>query len=211
MLESLYIENIAVIDKAELRLNGGLTCLTGETGAGKSIIIDSLRAVLGERTGREVIRTGAKSAQVTALFSSLNTGVQALIEQLGLPLGEEGELLLQRSINIEGKSIFRVNSMPVTAAILRQLGTVLVNIHGQHDNHALLNPEKHISFLDGAAGNGALLVEYKIAYARWKNFLREQTALEIDEREKERQLELLDFQIREIQDGSISVGEGEEL
>ena len=211
MLESLYIENIAVIDKAELRLSPGLTCLTGETGAGKSIIIDSIRAVLGERTGREVIRTGARSAQVTALFSGLSDRVLRKLDELGLPKGEDGELLLQRSVNIEGKSVFRVNSMPVTAGILRQLGAALVNIHGQHDNHALLNPEKHIAFLDAAAGNAALLAQYKTAYAGWKKLLREQEALRMDEREKERRLELLGFQIDELSDANIRVGEEEEL
>jgi len=211
MLESLYIENIAVIDKAELRIGEGLTCLTGETGAGKSIIIDSIRAVLGERTGREVIRTGARSAQVTALFSNLNDKVLHKLEELALPEGEDGELLLQRSVNIEGKSVFRVNSMPVTATILRQLGAVLVNIHGQHDNHALLNPEKHIAFLDAAAGNAVLLSQYKTAYSKWKSLLREQDTLQMDEREKERRLELLSFQIDELTDAGIRVGEEDEL
>ncbi|MDR3344307.1 MAG: DNA repair protein RecN [Oscillospiraceae bacterium] len=211
MLESLYIENIAVIDKAELRLGAGLTCLTGETGAGKSIVIDSIRAVLGERTGREIIRTGARSAQVTALFSALNTKAAAKLEELGLSAGEDGELLLQRSVNIEGKSVFRVNTIPVTAAVLRLLGAALVNIHGQHDNHALLNPEKHVTFLDAAAGNTVLLAEYKKAYAARKKLLREQEALQMDEREKARRLELLDFQIDELSAVKIRIGEQGEL
>jgi DNA repair protein RecN (Recombination protein N) len=211
MLGSLYIENIAVIDKAELRLGGGLTCLTGETGAGKSIVIDAIRAVLGERTGREVIRTGARSAQVTAVFSGIGARVEEKLEELGLPPCEEDELLLQRSINIEGKSVFRVNSVPVTAAVLRALGAVLVNIHGQHDNHALLNPEKHIGFLDAAAGNGSLLGEYKAAYTQWKTLRKERESLQMDEREKARRLELLDFQIEELEAAEIRVGEQEEL
>ncbi|MDR1410515.1 MAG: DNA repair protein RecN [Oscillospiraceae bacterium] len=211
MLESLYIENIAVIDKAELRLGAGLTCLTGETGAGKSIVIDSIRAVLGERTGREVIRTGARSAQVTALFSALSSRAAAKLEELGLPEGEDGELMLQRSVNIEGKSVFRVNAMPVTAAVLRELGAALVNIHGQHDNHALLNPEKHIAFLDAAAGNAPLLAQYKKAHGDWKKLLRKQESLQMDEREKRRRLELLDFQIEELAAADIRIGEQDEL
>ncbi|MDR0883480.1 MAG: DNA repair protein RecN [Oscillospiraceae bacterium] len=211
MLQSLYIENIAVIEKAELRPGAGLSCLTGETGAGKSIVIDAIRAVLGERTGREIIRTGARSAMVTALFGGISTAVQEKLAQLGIAGGDDDELLLRRSVNVEGKSDFRVNGAPVTATILRELGALLVNIHGQHDNHALLNHEKHITFLDAAAGTGALLADYRAAYKEYKRLLREQETLQMDEREKTRRLELLDFEIHELESADIRPGELEEM
>ena len=145
MLKSLSIENVAVIEKAVISFDGGLNILTGETGAGKSIVIDSLNMVLGERTSRDLVRTGAESAQVTALFTDVSNSVLAFLHENGIAC--DGELYVVRRVTASGKSGCRINSMPVTAAVLRELGKRLVNIHGQHDSQQLLDPAMHIHFI----------------------------------------------------------------
>ena len=148
MLAQLYIRNVAVIQEASIDLAKGLNVFTGETGAGKSVLIHSLNAVLGERTSKDIIRTGEKKALVSALFTGLPPRVLALAEELGFPL-EDGELLLSREIGLDGKSSCKIGGRPATAALLRELGGSLINIHGQQDTHQLMAADKHIGFVDG--------------------------------------------------------------
>lgn len=209
MLESLLIENIAIIETAELSLNSGLNVMTGETGAGKSIIIDSINAVLGERTSRELIRTGCQNAKVTALFRDLSAQAKNVLAQLDIPLEEE--LLLQRSITLDGKNNCRVNGMPVSVSMLKTIGKELLTIHGQHDSQALLDAQRHYEFLDALAGNAALLEEYRTAYHTLQKLCREQETIRMDEGEKARRLDILDFQINEILAADVQQGERDEL
>ena len=208
MLQSLTIENIAVIRHARLEdIPPGLVVMTGETGAGKSIVIDAINAVLGERTSRDLIRTGADSARVTALFAETGPEVAALLEELDLPAEENGDLLLSRAISNAGKNSCRVNGAPVTVATLRQLGVALVNIHGQHDSQALLDPARHAGFIDAMAENSALREEYRGAYLQLRALQKEQAALQMDENEKARRLDMLRHQIAELEQAEIIPGE----
>ncbi len=210
MLESLKIENIAVIESAEIEFESGFNVLTGETGAGKSIIIDSLCAVLGERTSRELIRSGADSAKVTAVFSSVSADVIEKIAEIGAePDGTT--LIISRSIFADGRNVCRINGSPATVGMLKQLGELLVNIHGQHDSQALLQPEKHILFIDGTADNDSIKAEYKVCFSELVRTKRELDAIYTDEDEKANRLDYLNFQIKELEDADIKIGEKEEL
>ena len=211
MLLSLKIENIAIIESADIEFDSGLNVLTGETGAGKSIIIDSINAVLGERTSRELIRTGASSARVTALFSDVSGFVRRRLAEFDIFPDEDGNILLQRTLSADGKNSCRINGVPATVSVLRQVGHELINIHGQHDNQALLSPEKHFTFIDSIAGNSALLSEYREKFALLCSYIKERESLNTDEAEKLRQLDLLDFQIDELEQADIKPGEREEL
>jgi len=210
MLHSLTIENIAVIKKAQLDLPRGFVALTGETGAGKSIVIDAINAVLGERTSRDLIRTGADSARVTALFCDVSAQVHAVMRELELPEEEDGSLLLTRSISAT-KNNCRVNGTAVTVSVLRQLGQALINIHGQHDNQALLDPARHVAFIDAMAENEQLREEYRAAFLKLRALQREQDSLQMDEDEKARRLDMLRHQIEEIEDVDVQPGERETL
>ncbi len=208
MLQSMTIENIAVIRHAQLEdLPSGFVAMTGETGAGKSIVIDAINAVLGERTSRDLIRTGAGSARVTALFSQTGDDVTALLDALDLPAEESGDVLLSRTITTAGKNSCRVNGVPVTVATLREIGAALVNIHGQHDSQALLDSARHVGYIDAMADNAALREEYCAAYRSLRALRREQTALQIDENEKARRLDMLRHQITELEQAEIIPGE----
>ena len=211
MLQSLKIENIAIIEHAELELSGGFNVLTGETGAGKSIIIDSINAVLGERTSRELIRTGTDSAKVTAVFSEVGYAACDALESIGVNPSEDGCLVVQRSISADGKNVCRINGEPVTVSMLRTVGRALINIHGQHDSQALLNSDNHYRYLDSLAGNGALLEEYRQAYHKLLNLNKELKSISMDEAEKARRLDILDFQIKELEAAQIVPGEWERL
>ncbi|MCR4615318.1 MAG: DNA repair protein RecN [Clostridiales bacterium] len=211
MLQSLKIENIAIIEHAELELNGGFNVLTGETGAGKSIIIDSINAVLGERTSRELIRTGTSSAKVTAVFTEVGYAVCDAIESIGLNPSEDGCLIIQRSISADGKNVCRINGEPVTVSMLRTVGRSLINIHGQHDSQALLNSENHFRYLDSLAGNSDLLSEYQRSYHNLLSLKRELKAISRDDAEKARRLDILDFQINELETAQIVPGEWDRL
>ena len=208
MLSVLHIENIAVIEQAEVRFDRGFNALTGETGAGKSIVIDAISAILGERTYRDCIRTGAKSAFVSAIF----TGVSELawFADNQVPFDAD-ELQIQREISESGKSTCRVNGRPVTAAILRQLGMQLINIHGQHDSQQLFDEEAHLSYLDLFAHDEALLGEYAQAYEQMQRTRAELAHLQMDEGEKLRLLENLRYQIDEISRAEVKAGEETEL
>ncbi len=208
MLSLLHIENIALIESADIRFEAGFNVLTGETGAGKSIVIDSIGAVLGERTSRELIRTGARSAMVTAVF----TGVPPLawLTENGFPAGRE-ELLLQRELQGDGRNVCRVDGRLVTVAQLRELGRQLLNIHGQHDGQQLLDPASHLSYLDRFGRNESLLEEYRTSYHSWRDLRRRIAALQMDEAERSRRVDTLNYQIRELERAELRPGEDEEL
>ncbi len=211
MLSQLYINNIAVIERASLDLEEGFTVLTGETGAGKSIIIDAIHAVLGERTSKELVRTGTQTASVSALFTDLGEDVSAKLEELSIPREEDGSLLIQREIRLEGKSLCRVNGSPATVSMLRELGQLLVTIHGQHESYELLSPDIHRSYIDGFGGLDGLLGEYQQAYGALRETQKKLEQLNTDEGEKARRLDLLRYQVNELEAADIQPGEREEL
>lgn len=211
MLAQLFIRNIAVIEKASIDLEKGFTVLTGETGAGKSIIIDAIHAVLGERTSKELVRTGTDSASVSALFTGLDEDTLSLLDRLSLPREEDGSLLIQRDIRLEGRSTCKINGAPATVSMLKQLGPRLVTIHGQHESYELLSPEVHMEYLDSFAGLESLLAEYQAAYRTLRGTQRQLEALQTDEGEKARLSDLLHYQIDEIEAANVRVGEREEL
>lgn len=211
MLAQLFINNIAVIERASIDLEKGFTVLTGETGAGKSIIIDAIHAVLGERTSKELVRTGTQSASVSALFTGLDEDILCLLDQLSIPREEDGSLLVQRDIRQEGRSSCKLNGAPATVSMLKQVGPRLVTIHGQHESYELLSPEVHMVYLDSFAGLESLLAEYQAAYHTLRETQRKLEALQTDEGEKARLSDLLHYQIDEIQSANVRVGEREEL
>ena len=211
MLKTLVIENIAVIKKAQIEFTGGLNVLTGETGAGKSIVVDSINAILGERTSRELVRAGSDNAFVNAYFEDINDDVKLKLNEYDIPIEEDGSLLLSRKISAGGKSVCRVNGLPVTVGILKDIGTHLVNIHGQHDSQALLNPDFHYKFVDAYADCDELLAEYKESFKSFLNIRRQLKSLTSDADERDKQSEILDYQIKELRDADIKVGEWEEL
>ena len=211
MLLSLKIENIAIIENADIEFDAGLNVLTGETGAGKSIIIDSINAVLGERTSRELIRTGAQAAKVSAMYSDAGLRVNAKLVEFDIEPQADGSLLLQRSISLDGRNVCRINGSPATVSMLKSIGGELINIHGQHDNQALLSPEGHYIFIDAIAENGELFYQYKNAYALLRSLEKELNNITIDEAEKSRRLDLLNYQISELEAAGLRVGEQNEL
>lgn len=211
MLKTLVIENIAVIKKAQIEFTSGLNVLTGETGAGKSIVVDSINAILGERTSRELVRAGSDNAFVNAYFEDINDDVKLKLNEYDIPIEEDGTLLLSRKISAGGKSVCRVNCLPVTVGILKDIGTHLVNIHGQHDSQALLNPDFHYKFVDAYADCDELLAEYKDSFKSFLNIRRQLKSLTSDADEKDKQSEILDYQIKELRDADIKVGEWEKL
>lgn len=211
MLKTLVIENIAVIKKAQIEFTSGLNVLTGETGAGKSIVVDSINAILGERTSRELVRAGSDNAFVNAYFEDINDDVKLKLNEYDIPIEEDGSLLLSRKISAGGKSVCRVNGLPMTVGILKDIGTHLVNIHGQHDSQALLNPDFHYKFVDAYADCDELLAEYKDSFKSFLNIRRQLKSLTSDADERDKQSEILDYQIKELRDADIKVGEWEEL
>lgn len=208
MLELLHIENIAIIEAADIEFAPGFNALTGETGAGKSIVIDSLSAVLGQRTSRELIRTGADKAFVSAAFSGT---VPELTETLGIQPEADGTLLLQREIQTDGKNVCRVNGRPVTVGQLRALGAQLLNIHGQHDGQQLLDEEQHIVYLDSFGRVESLAITYAEKYKNFTDIRRQIGALQMDEAEKARRVDTLQYQIDELRRAKLKPGEEEEL
>lgn len=208
MLELLHIENIAIIEAADIEFAPGFNALTGETGAGKSIVIDSLSAVLGQRTSRELIRTGADKAFVSAAFSGT---VPELTEELGIQPEADGTLLLQREIQTDGKNVCRVNGRPVTVGQLRALGARLLNIHGQHDGQQLLDEEQHIVYLDSFGRAESLAITYAEKYKNFTDIRRQIGALQMDEAEKARRVDTLQYQIEELRRAKLTPGEEEEL
>ena len=208
MLELLHIENIAIIEAADIVFERGFNALTGETGAGKSIVIDALSAVLGQRTSRELIRTGADKAFVGATFSGVEPELTA---PLGITPEEDGTLLLQREIHGDGKNVCRVNGRPVTVGQLRALGARLLNIHGQHDGQQLLDEEQHIVYLDSFGRMESLAEAYEVKYKHFTDIRRQIAALQMDEAEKARRVDTLQYQIEELRRAKLKRGEEEEL
>ena len=208
MLHLLHIENIAVIEEADIAFSSGFNALTGETGAGKSIVIDAMGAVLGQRTSRDLIRTGAAKAFVSAVF----TGLPSLPALADLSLApEEGELLLQREIYADGKNACRINGKPVTVAQLRQIGNQLLNIHGQHDGQQLLDEEQHGAYLDRYGHVEGYLETYGACFAAMEETRRKIRSLQMDEAEKARRVDSLQFQINELERADLKPGEEEAL
>ena len=209
MLSSLKIENVAVIQKANVHFEKGLNVPTGETGAGKSILIDSINAILGNRTSKDLVRTGAAKAVIRAAFEDVPPAVLDSLEKAGYERSEA--LLLSREITAEGKSTCRINGMPATAAVLRELCGGLININGQHDSVGLLNPARHEGILDAYAQNSA---EYQAYYAIYRELVGVKKALDAmitDESEKQRRIDLLSYQVQEIDDAGLTAGEEQTL
>ena len=211
MLKFLHIENIAVIERSDTEFAEGFNVLTGETGAGKSILIDSINAVLGERTSKELIRAGCDSAEVSAVFGNFDDTAVKTLSELGFSPDEDGNIVIRRRLSVSGKGIIKLNGIPVTATQLRDIGKNLINIHGQHDSQALLDPEKHIFYIDALADNSELINEYYQEFRYLNKVRKELEASQIDEEEKQRQTDLLKYQINELESADIKKGELAEL
>ena len=209
MLSSLQIENVAVIQKAEVHFKPGLNVLTGETGAGKSILIDSINAILGNRASKDLVRTGASKAVIRAAFEQVPDAVLNSLEKAGYERSDA--LMLSREITAEGKSTCRINGMPATASVLRELCGGLININGQHDSVGLLNPARHLGILDDYAQNDAEFQEYYVLYRELVRIKRELDAIITDEAEKQRKIDLLSYQVQEIEDAGLTAGEEQTL
>ena len=209
MLSLLHIENIAVIESADIQFDGGFNVLTGETGAGKSIVIDAIGAVMGERTSRDLIRTGASAARVEAVF----TGLPGLpwFEENGMGPDGEGNLLLQREIQPDGKNVCRLNGRLITVSQLRELGRQLLNIHGQHDGQQLLDERCHLAYLDSFGATEPLQAQFRAAFGVLSGLRREIASLQMDDAEKSRRIDSLNYQIRELERADLQPGEDEAL
>ena len=210
MLTSLKIENVAIIESAAIEFGCGLNVLTGDTGAGKSIVIDSINAILGERTSRDIIRTGAQSAKVYAVFEDVNERVRNFLDENGIDC-EDGVLIINRTLSREGKNVCRINGAPVTVSMLREIGGELIDIHGQHDNQSLLSPEKHCGFVDSFAGNADLITDYREKYGRLCEIRSKLKKLTTDESSKSQRIDFLTYQIDELEKAEITIGERDEL
>ena len=211
MLTQLHIENVAVIERMTVGFGRGFSALTGETGAGKSILIDSIKLVLGERGTRDLIRAGAKSAYVSAIFEELSAPVLAQLAQRGVSPDENGALLIEREVALDGRGQARMNGRPTTVSLLREIAGYLINIHGQHDNAVLLQPESHIRFLDSFAENGMLLERYRALYRRAREIKRAIREISTDAEQRAARIDLLTYQVGEIEAAELRPGEEEEL
>lgn len=209
MLRQLRIENIAVIRSVDISFGSGLNILTGETGAGKSILIDAIAVVLGGRISKELVRTGADKSFVSALFTDLSSEIGLLLEEYGI--SSEEELLLSREFTADGKSAARINGRPATAQMLKDIGNALLNIHGQHDNQALLSEDKHIHYLDRMGDYSPLLESYRAEYVNLKKLAARLESLQLDARTKSAKIDLLTFQIRELESAELTLGETDSL
>ena len=209
MLSQLFIKNVAVIESASIDFENGFNVFTGETGAGKSILIDSINAVLGGRTSRDLVRTGAEKAHVSAVFTNISKEAEKLLEELGYDI--EDELMISREISSEGKSICKVNMRPATASVLKQLSSVLIDVHGQHDSAVLQNPELHIGYIDSFGNTEKEFSEYHESYKLLKNIEREIKKITEDDTDKAARIDMLKFQIGEIEAAAIEEGEEDEL
>ncbi len=210
MLTNLYIENIAVIEKTNIEFTKGLNVLTGETGAGKSIIIDAISAVLGRRTSRELVRTGARSAFVSATFCQIGKAALETLSQHGYTL-EDDELIIEREFTLSGKNNCRINGRPAAVSVLRDVGRYLINIHGQHESYELMSPDLHIGYIDALGNLSPLLEKYRAEYAEYKEISRVLSQKQSDDKDRARRADLLRFQIEEIESAELCVGESEAL
>ena len=211
MLKTLDIENIAVIEKASVDFSSGLNVLTGETGAGKSIVVDSINAIMGERTSRELVRYGADNAYVSAYFDDICDSALNKLKEFDIELEEDNSLLITRKISANGKSLCKVNGKTVTVSMLKEICSYLVNVHGQHDSQALLNPDLQYNYIDMLLEDKSVLSDYKETFKKLISVRRRLKSFAKDEDNKESLLELLNFQIEELEKADIKVGEREEL
>ena len=212
MLRSLHIGNVAVIRQADIDFTEGLCVLTGETGAGKSLLIDSLNALTGGRVSRDLIRAGEENAMISALFDGLDEPTRAALSELGVELPEDEDgILLQRTLSRDGKSVARIGGRAVTQSLLREVGALLVNIHGQSDNQKLMQKAAHLSLLDAYAGDGAALAEYRSVYAAWRQVSGQLADLRQDEGQRLRTREMLEYQIADIDAAHLKSGEEDKL
>ena len=210
MLKTLYIENIAVIEKTTIDFSHGLNVLTGETGAGKSIIIDAINAIMGHRTSKDIIRTGESSAFVSAQFEDINMSAQNALDELGFTL-EDDVLIVQRTLSQSGKNVCKINGRPATVSMLRELSKHLINIHGQHESYELFSPETHLGYIDSYGGCGELILDYRAKYNEFKILQKKLNEANTDESERLREIDLLQFQSKELFDADIQIGEEERL
>ena len=210
MLTNLYIENIAVIEKSNINFSSGLNVLTGETGAGKSIVIDAISAILGHRTSKEIIRTGAEKAYVSATFDNLNTETISKLADLGYEI-EDDTLIISREISLNGKNNCRINSRPATVSTLKEIGLNLINIHGQHESYQLFSPETHIDYIDASGNYENLINEYYCSYKELKTIEKQLNSLNVDENKRLQEIDLLSYQVNEIENADLQIGEEEEL
>lgn len=210
MLINLYIENIAVIEKSNINFKEGLNILTGETGAGKSIVIDSISAILGHRTSKEMIRTGSDKAFVSATFENINEETTKKLLEFGYDI-EEDTLIISREINSNGKTVCRINSRPATVSVLKEIGLNLINIHGQHESYELFSPETHMDYIDSTGNYSDLRDEYKKEYLLLKKIEKQLDSLNIDETKRLQDIDLLSYQVNELEEANIEIGEEESL
>ena len=211
MLKFLHIENIAVIERSDIEFSAGFNVLTGETGAGKSIVIDAINAVLGERTSKELIRAGCDTAEVSAVFGELDNATAAALSDAGVTPDDDGNIVIRRRLSAAGKGLIKLNDRPVTAAELKEIGKHLVNIHGQHDNQALLDPDRHLDYIDAVADDDPIKGKYYAEFRELNRIRKELAATETDEDEKRRRVGLLKYQINELESAGIKPGEYEKL
>ena len=211
MLRNLYIENIAVIEKTNIDFTGGLNILTGETGAGKSIVIDAINAILGNRTSRDLIRNGAESAFVSAEFDELSESALTALRENGFEPEEDGSVLIQRELTLSGKGKCRVGGRPASVSVLRILGEYLIDIHGQHASYELMSPELHITYIDKLGDLEEVLKAYQTVYREYTRMRNELNKAQTDETERARKVDLLRYQVAELEQAELYVGEYEEL
>lgn len=211
MLKFLHIENIAVIERSDIEFSSGFNVLTGETGAGKSIVIDSINAVLGERTSRELIRAGCDTAEVSAVFGELDNATAAALSDIGVVPDDDGNIVIRRRLSAAGKGLIKLNDRPVTATELKEVGRHLVNIHGQHDNQALLDPERHLDYVDAVADDDPIKGKYYAEFREINKIRKELASVQTDEDEKRRRVDLLKYSINELESAGINPGEYDKL
>ena len=211
MLKFLHIENIAVIERSDIEFSSGFNVLTGETGAGKSIVIDSINAVLGERTSRELIRAGCDTAEVSAVFGELDNATAAALSDIGVVPDDDGNIVIRRRLSAAGKGLIKLNDRPVTATELKEVGRHLVNIHGQHDNQALLDPERHLDYVDAVADDDPIKGKYYAEFREINKIRKELATVQTDEDEKRRRVDLLKYSINELESAGIKPGEYDKL
>ena len=211
MLKFLHIENIAVIERSDIEFSSGFNVLTGETGAGKSIVIDSINAVLGERTSRELIRAGCDTAEVSAVFGELDNATAAALSDIGVVPDDDGNIVIRRRLSAAGKGLIKLNDRPVTATELKEVGRHLVNIKGQHDNQALLDPERHLDYVDAVADDDPIKGKYYAEFREINKIRKELAAVQTDEDEKRRRVDLLKYSINELESAGIKPGEYDKL
>lgn len=211
MLSNLKIENIAIIEYASIDFADNFNCMTGETGAGKSIVIDSINAILGEKTSRELIRTGENKATVSAYFTDVSERTQSMLAEMGIPTEPDNTLLISRAMTKDGRNNCRVNGASVTVSMLKSIGLSLINIHGQSDNQELMLPDLHFTFIDAVAGNSELLNDYLSSYNELQEIKENIRKLTVDDALKARKTDLLTYQIDELTKADLRIGEKEEL